>query len=184
MWEWEELYRGPRSGLMEGGYQCRHPEDTVWARRRGGGVLEAASVQGDMWTGPRSVLRCLLTRRPGDTALGRGWQSREGRGVGITGRIAVYPARAWARGAPAAALQSSPSTPWESAGHGRAWLPGLRALLSSSPALTSGLLIGVTRVGSASYVSQGISMFVPQDPHLRPGGRFSLQYLTDEKAEL
>ena len=39
-------------------------------------------------------------------------------------------------------------------------------------------------MGSASYVSQGISMFVPQDLHLSPGGLFSLQYLTNEKAEL
>ena len=27
-------------------------------------------------------------------------------------------------------------------------------------------------------------MFVPQDPHLSPGSRYSVQYLPDEKAEL
>ena len=58
------------------------------------------------------------------------------------------------------------------------------ALLPSSPALTSGLLIGVTRAGSASCVSRGISVFVPQDRLLSPGSHYSLQELTDEKAEL
>ena len=47
------FYQGARRGLIEGGYQCRYPEDTVWARGRGptgqgGGALGAASVQGDM----------------------------------------------------------------------------------------------------------------------------------------
>lgn len=149
-----------RRGLMEGGYQCRYPEDTVWARRQGGGALASASAQGDTWTGPRSVLRCLLTRRPGNTVLGRCRQSREGRRCGDYRKNRSVPCRGLDR-VGSCGLQSSPSTPGESAGRCRVRRPGLRALLcaprrppSSSPALTLGLLAGMTRAGSASCISQ------------------------------
>lgn len=93
---------------MEGGYQCRYPEDTVWARRQGGA-----------WRQPQPrvtrgqvhglSLRCLLTRRPGNTVLGDAGKAERAEGVGITGRTGVYPAEAWTGGS-CGHLQSS-STP-------------------------------------------------------------------------
>ena len=156
--------------MMEGGYQCRYPEDTVWARRQGGGALASASAQGDTWTGPRSVLRCLLTRRPGNTVLGRCRQSREGRRCGDYRKNRSVPCRGLDR-VGSCGLQSSPSTPGESAGRCRVRRPGLRALLcaprrppSSSPALTLGLLAGMTRAGSASCISQVFPCLVLRIP--------------------
>lgn len=53
-----------------------------------------------------SSLRGLVIQLRGDAG-----KTERAEGVGITGRIGVYPARAWTGWAPAAALQSSPPTP-------------------------------------------------------------------------
>lgn len=181
MWEWGGFTKGVRRGLMEGGYQCRYPEDTVWARRQGVGPWRQPQPRVTRGQVHGLFLRCLLTRRPGNTVLGDAGKAERAEGVGITGRTGVYPAEAWTGGAPVACRAASPPL-GESAGRCRARRPWPPALLcaprrppSSSPALTLGLLAGMTRAGSGILRLTGISMFVPQDPHLSPGSRCYVQ---------